>query len=98
MWSRSRWRLLSCPLRGRKAIVIEQARSDQCLDCRVQLPARILGEAEMVRRDLGSRGHAFVSGPSQRVDRLPRREVHEVERALLDSRQREVALDHEALG
>ena len=52
----------------------------------------------MVRRHLGGRVDPAGVGRAQRVDGLPGREMHQMERPVLVAGEREVALDHRALG
>ena len=78
--------------------VVVRAERRVHLHVRVERANGLVGEDEVVRRHLGGRLDPARVRRAQRVDRLPRGEVHQVQRPLLVAREREVALDHRALG
>src|SRR5207302_9615667 len=59
---------------------------------------RFVGPAEVVRRHLARRREPGSLSTREGGHRLPRREVKQVERSAFVGGEREVALDHQALG
>ena len=64
----------------------------------IERPHRLVGEHEVMRRHLGGRRDLALEGDVERDDRLAGRQVHEVDGTALRRGEREVALDHDALG
>ena len=81
----------------RVAIVLRAQRRVH-LHVRVERANGLVGEHEVVRRHLAGRLDAVAERGVERRDGLARRQVHQVDRPLLERGEREVALDHHALG
>ena len=62
------------------------------------LEQRLVGQREVVRRDLGGDPHAARLGRGDRLDRLARAQVLDVDPAVLVAGQRRVARDQRRLG
>ena len=68
------------------------------LNTRVVAAKQLVGEAEVVRGDLGRDADPVGLGPANELDAAGRREVQEVDRRAGEPRQLDVAVDHQLLG